>query len=285
MLTRGAPRPSGRGPTEAVRDPVLRGAVLDVLSRVDRALELPSTNGSAAILADAGVARRELAQRLVRLAEALRRPQSKDRWAVTRDQLVDLLLDVRAVADRVDAEADGRWEAAFGRLSEAVAVVRATTTLDELLAEAPRAVIAFGFSRVILSAARDGFFVSEHCLDVAEPAREEEIVRLGSEPPVLLDRGLRETDMLRSREPLLVERAQEDPRGHPGLARATGWTSYVLPCTLRLTDPSATPENKINCDALGDLVKALSGSPLPPLEDYPPDPPRPDRSSTKKGSD
>lgn len=58
-------------------------------------------------------------------------------------------------------------------------------------------------------------------------------------------------------------------------------TFQFLPCTLRLTDPSATPENKINCDALGDLVKALSGTPLPAVEDYPPDPPRPDRSSLK----
>ncbi|MEV4418939.1 MlaD family protein [Patulibacter sp. NPDC049589] len=63
-------------------------------------------------------------------------------------------------------------------------------------------------------------------------------------------------------------------------------TFQTLPCTLRLTDPAASPENKINCDALGDLVRALSGAPLPPSGDYPDDPPRPDsRSIVRKGSD
>lgn len=60
-------------------------------------------------------------------------------------------------------------------------------------------------------------------------------------------------------------------------------TFQTLPCTLRATDPSVPPERKINCDALGDLVKALSGSPIPAPSDYPPDPPRPARTSQKGG--
>jgi ABC-type transporter Mla subunit MlaD len=55
-----------------------------------------------------------------------------------------------------------------------------------------------------------------------------------------------------------------------------------IPCTTRLTDPDAAPENKINCDALADLTKALTtGQPLSPATDYPADPPRAARSSTK----
>lgn len=213
-----------RGPAEPLRDPVLRGAVIDVVGRVDRALELPSAGGSAAVLADA---RHELSVRLVRLAEELRRPRGNDRWAATRDQLVDLLLDVRAVAERVDAEADGRWAAAFGRMGEAVATVRRTATLDQLLAEALHVVASFGFRRVVLSAARNGAFIPEHCLDLDDPSREEAVLLVGSEAPPLLDRGLRETDMLRTREPIVVRDARADPRAHAPLTAAAGWTSYV----------------------------------------------------------
>lgn len=59
-------------------------------------------------------------------------------------------------------------------------------------------------------------------------------------------------------------------------------TFQSLPCTLRLTDPSASPENKVNCEALGDIVKALSGAPLPASGDFPDDPPREARSTTKR---
>lgn len=35
----------------------------------------------------------------------------------------------------------------------------------------------------------------------------------------------------------------------------------ALPCTLRFTDPSAAPDEKLNCDALGELLNALGGTP------------------------
>lgn len=35
----------------------------------------------------------------------------------------------------------------------------------------------------------------------------------------------------------------------------------ALPCTLRFTDPSAGPDEKLNCDALGELLGALGGTP------------------------
>ena len=224
-MSPGATPTASRGPAEPLRDPVLRGAVLDVVGRVDRALELRATpGGSAATVADP---RRELSIRLVRLAEELRRPRDNDRWAATRDQLVDLLLDVRAVAERVDAESDGRWASAFGRMGDAIAAVRRTESLDQLLAEALPVVASFGFRRVILSAARGGAFLPEHCLDLDDPTCEAAVLALAADAPVLLDRNLRETDMLRSREPLVVADARADPRAHTALAAATGWTSYV----------------------------------------------------------
>jgi virulence factor Mce-like protein len=63
-------------------------------------------------------------------------------------------------------------------------------------------------------------------------------------------------------------------------------TFQSIPCTTRLTDPSVAPENKINCDALGDLVKALGGGqPLPTATDYPDDPPRETSAARTKRSD
>lgn len=198
---------------------------MDVIGRVDRALdERPPAGVSAAVDADA---RNELSIRLLRLAEELRRPRDTDRWAATRDQLVDLLLDVRAVSERVDAELDGRWEAAFGRMGEAVAAVRRTVSLDQLLSDALRVVASFGFRRVLLSAARNGELVPEHFLDVDDPTREKAVLLIGTDAPPLLDRALRETDMLRSREPLVVADVKSDPRAHRGLASAVGWRSYV----------------------------------------------------------
>jgi virulence factor Mce-like protein len=59
-------------------------------------------------------------------------------------------------------------------------------------------------------------------------------------------------------------------------------TFQSLPCTTNFTNPDVKPEDKVNCDALADLMKALSGTPLPTANgDYPADPPRPARSSTK----
>lgn len=259
----------GGWPAEPIRDPVLRGAVVDVLGRVDRALELPASfRGHVDGFVDVDAARTELAVRTVRLAEELRLPRPDDRWEATRDQLVDLLLDVRAVAERVEAEAGGRWVTAFGRLAVAVSAVRRVGTLDELLATAPGAVVGLGFRRAILSAARGGVFVPEHCLDLDAPEREDEIVRAGGDPPMLLDRGLRETDMIRGREAIVVADAQGDPRGHPGLARATGWSSYVAaPVTLRdrvvgfvHADRGDAPVGQLDADVLRVLADAAGAT-------------------------
>ncbi|WP_051471008.1 helix-turn-helix transcriptional regulator [Patulibacter minatonensis] len=269
MLTR--PQVRGRSDVSAdpIRDPVLRGAVVDVVGRVDRALETPSTDrGAADALVDAEVARAELAVRVVRLAERLRRPPGDGRWTATRDQLVDLLLDVRVVAERVEVEATDRRAGILGRLAVAVTAVRRVGTLDELLDVAPSAVVGLGFRRAVLSAARNGVFVTEHCLDLDHPDREDAIVRAGSEPPVLLDRGLRETDLVRSRQPIVVADAQGDPRGHPGLARATGWTSYVAaPVTLRdrvvgfvHADRGVAPVGPREADLLGVLADAAGAT-------------------------
>jgi DNA-binding CsgD family transcriptional regulator len=227
VLTRGPAPPSAGAPAEPIHDPVLRGAVLDVLGRVDRALGVPSElGGLRAIVGDVGAVRAALATRTLRLAEELRRPPTRDRWGASQDQLVDLLLEVRSLGARVDAETEGRWAAAFARLAGAVAIVRRAQTLQVLLAEGPGAVVALGFDRAIISSIRDGTIVLEYGLDVHDPEAGPEIVRAGAEP-MLLDRSLRESDMLRTREPLLVHDAQGDPRGHPALARATGWSTYV----------------------------------------------------------
>ncbi|CAB4961727.1 unannotated protein [freshwater metagenome] len=260
MLTRPSATVRQRGPVLPLRDPVLRGAVTDVIHRVDRALEQPSVNGSArTVLDDAEAVRAELAVRLLRLAERLREPPSRDRWAATQDQLVDLLLDVRSISDRVEHELDGRWSALFARLRDAVATVRRASRLEELIADTPSAVAGLGFRRVLLSSVEDGTFVARHALDLDDPSREEGIVLAGSEAPLLLDRDLRETDMVRTREPLVVADAQGDPRGHPGLRRATGWTSYVAaPVTVRdgevigfiHADRGAAPVGEVDAEAL-----------------------------------
>ncbi|WP_320670034.1 MlaD family protein [Patulibacter defluvii] len=59
-------------------------------------------------------------------------------------------------------------------------------------------------------------------------------------------------------------------------------SAMSLPCTLRLTDPSAEPENKINCDALGDFLSILTGGQGAPSTDYPADPPSPEDVPAKR---
>ncbi|MGE4428451.1 MAG: LuxR C-terminal-related transcriptional regulator [Solirubrobacteraceae bacterium] len=220
--------------TGPLRDPVLHGAIVDILGRADRALERrpPRSLPSGALLDD-GVARRQLASRLVGVAEALRRPTSGDNPPAGRDQLVDLLLELQSVAERVEAATAADVRTTVDRLDEAGTLIRATVTLDELLDVAQRAVLLFGFDRVILSAVRDGYLVPEHCTEPARPTRAEEIVRMGTVSPALLDRSLRETDMVRSRQPIVVRNARVDRRGYRELARITGWSSYVAAPVVR----------------------------------------------------
>ncbi|EHN10310.1 virulence factor Mce family protein [Patulibacter medicamentivorans] len=61
-------------------------------------------------------------------------------------------------------------------------------------------------------------------------------------------------------------------------------TAMSVPCTLRLTDPSAAPENKINCEALGDFLSILTGGQGAPSTDYPADPPSPEDVPAKRSA-
>lgn len=229
--TRGTAGDAEVGVGDPVRDPVLRGAILDVVGRVDRALGLPRQGATAAAV-DAASARGELAARLVRLAEELRRPRDADRWSTTRDQLVDLLLDVRRIAERLEAEIHREATATLHRIHSAVALVRRASSLEQLVEDAPGAAIALGFRRALVSSVREGVFLPEHAVDGDDPEAGTRLVRAGRDAAVPLDRGLRESDMVRSRVPIVVPDVGRDPRVHDAFARA-GWRSYVAaPVTL-----------------------------------------------------
>jgi DNA-binding CsgD family transcriptional regulator len=244
---------------------VLRGAVLDVLSRVDRAVEQPSTGGARVVVDDAAAVREALALRMVRLAEELRRPPSRDRWTATQDQLVDLLLDVRKITERVQEAAEDRWASAFARLTGAMAIVRRAGSREDLLAVGPRAVVGLGFRRAIVSSAVDGTLVLQYALDLDDADGGDAIVAGGNDPVLPLDRGLREADLVRTREAVLVRDAATDPRSHPGLLRATGWSSYVAaPVVVRDTvvgfvhaDRGAEPVGPVDAEVLRLLCEAI----------------------------
>lgn len=266
MLTRGAVWNAEFGAGEPICDTVLRGAVIDVVGRVDRALGLPRGGASPdRVTADVATARAELAARVVRLAEELRRPRDADRWSSTRDQLVDLLLDVRRIAERLEAEAHRNWASTFQRVGVAVALVRRARTLGQLLAEAPTAVVALGFRRAMVSSVRDDALVPEHAHDEDDPEGGDQLVRAARDPVVALDRALRESDMVRGRSPIVVPDARRDPRVHPALARTRGWQSYVAALVVVHGEVAGfvhaarwpAPVGQIDAEGLGVLADAL----------------------------
>jgi DNA-binding CsgD family transcriptional regulator/GAF domain-containing protein len=218
---------AGRGPdAEAIADVVLRRDVADVLARAARILDAP--DGAEAPATDAVGARRRVDDATRALTASLRTDGGSRRApGGTRDETVDLLLELRDVADRlVEAEEADRREA-FQRVRDAMAMLRGVTTAEQMLERAPMAAARLGFDRTFVSAIEDSYFVPRTAFFEGDLEWAEAVVRAGQEQPRRLDRTLMETEMVRRRQPICVRDAQNDPRVHRGIAETSMSQSYV----------------------------------------------------------
>jgi DNA-binding CsgD family transcriptional regulator len=121
-------------------------------------------------------------------------------------------------------------ETIWASLREARAAVRELreiATLRHLLDATPAALCRLGFDRAMVSRVEDSDWVVERFHSKRDSAWGDEINEFARQAPQRLTPALIETDMLRRRTPLLVERAQQDTRVNRALAEATRSSSYV----------------------------------------------------------
>ena len=115
----------------------------------------------------------------------------------------------------------------FARVQAALSRLRELGTTDQAIRAIASEALTLGFSRIIVSRVRDGFWIPEVCLIDGDPAWGEEIVAAGRADPQRLDHMILETEMVRLRAPMLVRDVQNDPRTHRPIADASFSRSYV----------------------------------------------------------
>ena len=114
-----------------------------------------------------------------------------------------------------------RVQAALARLAELGPV---TEIVDRGALEAAEAV---DLDRVVLSRVADGALLAEAVHWRGDPGMAATTLALLRDGPVRLDYPLIESEMVRRRRPLLVERPDADPRGRPANAAIIGWRDFV----------------------------------------------------------
>jgi DNA-binding CsgD family transcriptional regulator len=207
--------------SEPIADARLRADVEDVLVRAAEHGGADVADGPA--VDDIATAEARLRAATEHLLAGLR----SGRRSAARDAAVDLLLDLRSLTDRLALERDAARSAAFGRVRDAMALLRGVTTVGQMLERAPMAATRLGFDRTIVSAVEDSCFVPRTCFIGGDTEWAQAIVRAGAERPRRLDRTLLETEMVRRRQPIRVQDAQNDPRVHREIADVSMSRSYV----------------------------------------------------------
>lgn len=211
---------------EPIRDADLRAAVLEVVDRI--AAVLGPDHDDPTVADDVAAAHRHLEDATALLTGSLRTGRAGGRARSTSsDAVVDLLLDVRELAGRVDEAREAARRLAFVRVREAMGLLRGVTTVEQMLDRAPVAAARVGFDRTFISSIRDSCFVPRSCFMNGDTEWEDAVVRAGRDAPRRLDRSLLETEMVRRRQPIRVLDAQNDPRVHPEIAKVSLSRSYV----------------------------------------------------------
>jgi DNA-binding CsgD family transcriptional regulator len=117
--------------------------------------------------------------------------------------------------------------AAVGLAKEALARLRLVFGNSELAERIPGEVHRMGFTRILFSYIRNNtwFVRSAYAADDDELA--DIMLQVGRAHPRRLRRPLPESEMVRSRSPILIENPQSDPRLHTELVAVTNPKAYV----------------------------------------------------------
>ncbi|ROS32098.1 helix-turn-helix transcriptional regulator [Amycolatopsis thermoflava] len=135
------------------------------------------------------------------------------------------------VGGTLAAVRDGRLAvrtAAMGDLHQCLARLRGASTLHELAQQVPAELHRLGYRRALFSRLSGPAWSPRSAYTHDDPQLAEDLVRIGTAVPGQLGRELPETEVVRTRTPVLVDDAQHNPRVHHRLINLARTLDYVV---------------------------------------------------------
>ncbi|MEV5302820.1 MULTISPECIES: helix-turn-helix transcriptional regulator [Amycolatopsis methanolica group] len=118
--------------------------------------------------------------------------------------------------------------AAMADLHHSLARLRATTSLQELAQRVPAELNRLGYRRALFSRLSGPAWSPRSAYTHDDPQLAEDLVRIGTAIPGQIGRELPETEVVRTRTPVLVDDAQHNPRVHHRLINLARTLDYVV---------------------------------------------------------
>ena len=143
------------------------------------------------------------------------------------DIYLDLLNEIKRADQNLLVERLRHRDAAFGRVRDALAMLRDPGSTTALVEQATIAACVLGFDRAIVSRIEDSAWIPEKVFIERDPKWGEEILAVGQANPQMLDRTLVETEMIRRKVGILVHNVQERPAVNRPIADASLSQSYT----------------------------------------------------------
>jgi DNA-binding CsgD family transcriptional regulator len=161
------------------------------------------------------------------LAESRRNAATSRRPQRRHQQLTELLGRIRSMEVGITEARLGQREV-LRRITDALASVRDTRTVDDLLTRIPEACCRVGFDRVLVSQVEDSVWKLHTMCVQREPRWADEIVAAGKARPPLLDGSIVESEVVSAGTPCLVFDVQNNNRVVRDLVRITKCVSYGI---------------------------------------------------------
>jgi len=143
------------------------------------------------------------------------------------DTYLDLLNEIKRADQDLLVSRLRHRDTAFGRVREALAMLREPESTAALVEQAAIAACVLGFDRSILSRIEDSAWIPEKVWIERDPKWGEEILEIGRANPQMLDRTLVETEMIRRKVGILVHNVQDRPAVNRPIADASLSRSYA----------------------------------------------------------
>ncbi|WP_433503200.1 LuxR C-terminal-related transcriptional regulator [Pseudonocardia halophobica] len=120
-----------------------------------------------------------------------------------------------------------RRSAALPSVERTMDRLRSASSVAGLLDRAPREIAGAGYARCLVSRVESGRWIAQATHVDGDPELAAAITLAGSRSPRRIDHSVLESELVRTRRPLLVTDAQRNPRVHRELIDVTGTKAYV----------------------------------------------------------
>lgn len=189
----------------------------------------------------------EAVQALSRAALKLDIPaQSATRGVVDPATAMDMLTAMERLAAKLHDEPGGQEAALLLRAGRAnllavelarqrsklslmtrqIARIRAAETVDDLASAIPMETAGLGYERALFSWVKNERWIPQSAHSFSNPQQAKAMVAAGG-PPYQEIRSLNEVLVVRERQPILILRADDSPRVHPGIIPVTRSVTYA----------------------------------------------------------